>query len=260
MSSNVASAEESIEQSQYDGREDRVFDQPLEKVAPFSFNQSVAAVFDDMISRSVPLYNLVQELTGRVAARVAQSNSRIYDLGCSTATSLLRLCHTLEDGSLTFVGIDNSEPMLKQAADKVAAHGMSGRVTLVNQDIANSEIKDASLVLMHYTLQFLPVDARLDLLQRIYDGLLPGGAFLLTEKVIHEHPRMDALMVDLYYEYKRQNGYSELAISQKREALENVLVPLTASENVAMLAEAGFTCSEILLKSMNFVSVLALKV
>jgi tRNA (cmo5U34)-methyltransferase len=258
MSSNTST--QTIDQASAAHQLDRVFDKPINNIAPFSFNNSVAAVFDDMILRSVPLYNLVQELTVRIAARVTQPKSRVYDLGCSTATSLLKLCEYLEDGSLEFVGIDNSTPMLEQAAEKIAQHGMSNRISLLNQDIGRSVVSEASLVLMHYTLQFLPLKERPELLRRIFDGLLPGGAFLLTEKVTHAHPRMDGLMVDLYYEYKKQNGYSDLAIAQKREALENVLVPVTVADNIELLENAGFSCTEVLLKSMNFVSILALKV
>lgn len=244
------------EQSQ----QDKVFSQPLDKISPFQFNETVASVFDDMISRSVPLYHEVQEITTRIAARFVQPGSSVYDLGCSTATSLIALCESLDDASVSFVGVDNSVPMLERAREKIVVEKLQDRISLVHDSIQSATLSNASLVLLHYTLQFLPPEDRPLLLKRIFDSLHIGGALLLTEKVSHPHPKMDKLLIDLYYDFKRYNGYSELEISQKREALENVLVPLSVEENLMLLNQAGFTCTDVIYKALNFTSILALKV
>lgn len=239
---------------------DKVFSQPFDRIEPFQFNETVASVFDDMISRSVPMYQEVQDITTRIGARFIQSSSAVYDLGCSTATSLIALSNSLDDASVSFVGIDNSTPMLARAREKIAAEKLQDRIDLQCCRIQDARMNNASLVLLHYTLQFIPPADRLDLLTRIHTALIPGGAFLLTEKVTHPHPKMDQTLVDLYYDFKRYNGYSELEISQKREALENVLVPCTVEENMSLLHQAGFSCVEIVYKALNFTSFLALKV
>lgn len=240
--------------------QDRVFSTPRESIEPFQFNETVASVFDDMISRSVPMYQEVQDITTRIGARFIQPESSVYDLGCSTATSLVALCNSLDDASVSFYGIDNSAPMLQRAKEKIAEHRLQDRIQLQCNSIQDTRMTAASLVLLHYTLQFIAPADRLPLLQKIHGALIPGGAFLLTEKVTHPHPKMDQTLVDLYYDFKRYNGYSELEISQKREALENVLVPCTVEENLALLNQAGFSCVEIVYKALNFTSFLALKV
>ena len=238
---------------------DQIFNERLETVSDFKFDAKVVSVFDDMISRSVPFYQEAQAASARLAKKLCGSGSVVYDLGCSTGTTLLRLANEIEDESIRFVGVDNSEPMLARCKEKLLAARANHRTELVLGDIAELIPKNASLVLFNYTLQFIPPEKRGSILSRIFHALNPGGALLLTEKIRHSEPLFDELMVDLYYDFKRDNGYSELEISQKREALENVLVPLTLQENFTLLKDAGFQKVELHLKWLNFASIVALK-
>ena len=240
-------------------KRDSIYDEPISTVEDFKFDTQVAEVFDDMVTRSVPLYKDVQRATAALASRLAQPNTTVYDLGCSTGTSLVELCQVINDESIKFVGVDNSEAMLEQCKEKLTRLGLSRRVNLYCEDIANFAPKNASVVVLNYTLQFLAPESREAVVCEIHKHLLPGGALLLSEKVHHKDSRLQSALTELYYDFKRENGYSELEISQKREALENVLITYTAEENAELLKRCGFKNVEQYLKWYTFVSLVALK-
>jgi len=169
------------------------------------------------------------------------------------------MARATQDPSVQFLGIDSSEPMLTRCRNRLEAQNLLERVDLRCGDISETALPQASFVVLHYTLQFISPELREDLLRRIHEALLPGGALLLTEKVICQECKLDELFVKLYYDMKRRNGYSELEIAQKRRALEDVLVPLTLDENVSLLEKAGFERVEIHSKWLNFTSLLAVK-
>lgn len=229
------------------------------QVPKFAFDERVVEVFDDMISRSVPLYQEVQVATAKLARHFIQPNSTIYDLGCSTGTTLIQLCREFVSSNVRIVAIDNSGPMIARCRERLAEHGIADRVTLIHDDIANLTIENASLVISNYTLQFIRPEERPAILSKIYDGLRPDGAFLLSEKVRHDHPVLQEALTDLHHGFKRANGYSELEIARKRDAIENVLVPLTSQENFELLRNAGFSNLEQFLKWYTFVSIAAIK-
>ena len=239
-------------------KKDRVFAQPLERITPFSFNAEVAEVFDDMVTRSVPLYRENQQLMVDLLARLLQKNDTVYDLGCSTGSALYLIGTTLKPLDLTLVGLDASAPMVEKARLKMKAHGLKN-IEIEQADITREPLLPCGAVVMNYTLQFLPVEARLSLLQKIYQALRPGGVLLLAEKIQTDAPGLQDLVTDTYYDFKGHNGYSELEISQKREALENVLIPLTPSQQGELLKEAGFGPVEMLLRWGPFATFLALK-
>jgi tRNA (cmo5U34)-methyltransferase len=218
----------------------------------FSFDENVARVFDDMISRSVPLYADVQRSIPVLANLLDHERIKVVDLGCSTATSLIHLSQSLPERNLHLIGVDNSEAMLTKCNEKLQAIELPHRVNLCMSDISQFEFSEASIVLMNYTLQFIEAHSRPKILQRIRKSIRPGGFMLASEKVIHDQPVTDNALVELYFEYKRRQGYSELEISRKRDALENVLVPLTVNDNLSMFREAGFERVEVLLKWFNF--------
>ena len=231
---------------------DRLFSEINPKTGEFSFDENVARVFDDMISRSIPLYADVQRSIPVLAELLDHDPIRVVDLGCSTGTSLIHLARTLPQRKLELVGIDNSQAMLTKCSEKLTALNLAGEIQTYLSDIASFEFDSASIVLMNYTLQFIDRAARPAVLEKIHDSIRPGGFLLVSEKVIHDQPAMDDALVELYFEFKRRQGYSELEISRKRDALENVLVPLTVDENIQMFADAGFKRVEVLLKWFNF--------
>ena len=233
-------------------REDRLFAELDLGCGEFSFDENVARVFDDMISRSVPLYADVQRSVPVLADLLDHDPIKVVDLGCSTGTSLIHLVQSLPDRTLELIGVDNSAAMLAKCDEKLAKVQLQQKIETHLSDVRQFEFSDASIVLMNYTLQFIEAENRPAVLERIRNSIRSGGFLLVSEKVVHHQPRVDNALVELYFEYKRRQGYSELEISRKRDALENVLVPLTVSENIEMLHLAGFERVELLLKWFNF--------
>ena len=225
----------------------------------FEFNEPVARVFDDMLERSVPFYKECQQMVIDLALHFAQKNSTVYDLGCSTGTLLRSLTRAIpENQNIRFVGLDNSEAMLKKAHGKLK--GYLKRCELVTANLESDfELSDASVVIMNYTLQFIPPKRRAAMLKRIYKGLLPGGGLILIEKVRGESDGLNDLFVEQYHAYKRSQGYSKLEIAKKREALENVLIPLKPGKNRDLLEATGFRQVDVFFKWFNFAGFLAIK-
>ena len=228
---------------------DRVFASPPQK--KFEFDETVAAVFDDMLERSVPFYREVLDLTVRLILRRKDERLRILDLGCSTARLLLELHRAGARGELR--GIDNSIAMIERARKKCAAFGAE-EIVLELADILEAPIRGVDVVTANYTLQFIRPLERPALVRRIYEGLEEGGEFYFSEKVLFDDPRLDREMIEIYYDYKRKQGYSDYEIASKREALENVLIPFTIEENLRLCREAGFTRVDTVFQWANFVT------
>ncbi len=238
---------------------DKIFEHD-HNVADFVFDKSVASVFDDMVSRSVPFYIETQMMALRLACHFVRSKTNIYDLGCSTGTVLGELAEMVPDSSVGLIGIDNSDSMLKQAQEKLSKMSSPERVELRNDDLSGDiEIKNASVVIMNYTLQFIRPLQREALVQKIYDGLCKNGCLILVEKVLGNDSLFNRLYIELYYEYKRKQGYSETEIAKKREALENILVPYRIDENMDMLKKCGFSSVDIFYKWYNFAGFIAVR-
>lgn len=240
-------------------KQDKIFSKPLESVKDFEFNAQVVDVFDNMVSRSVPLYQQVQQSTYKVALKHLQPNSIVYDLGCATGTTLALLAENLKLPGIKLVGIDNSDSML-QACSKKLSQFKDLDLELINEDIANFVCPKASLVILNYTLQFIAPEKRQVVLNNIFQNMLPGGILILSEKVKHDSSRLEETIFQLHHDFKKDQGYSQLEISQKRDALENVLRPITTEENLQLLRIAGFNEVEIFSKWYNFVSIVALKI
>jgi len=231
--------------------------------AVFAFDSAVAAVFPDMIRRSVPGYAELVAATGLAAAEFAESGTRCYDLGCSRGASSFAVAAAVSAAGISdfeIVAVDNSPAMLERLEDSICK-GVSGAgmIRPMLSDALDADISNASLVVMNYTLQFVPLERRLELVERIYDGLRPGGALILSEKVVFENPAENALATRLHDAFKRANGYSEMEIAKKRAALENVLLPETIEEHVCRLERVGFQSVWRWFQTLNFVSLLAVK-
>lgn len=237
---------------------DRYFATPMDRILPFSFNAEVAEVFDDMVTRSVPLYRENQSLCVDLLSRLLKSGDCVYDLGCSTGAALIQIGGHLKHLDLDLVGLDSSEPMVEKARLKMKAFGLK-TATIEHADITTCDIRPCGAVVMNYTLQFLPLETRLPLLKKIHQALRPGGVLLLAEKIVTDAPELQNLVTDAYYSFKGHNGYSNLEISQKREALEDVLIPLSPARQTALLHEAGFGPVEMLLRWGPFATFLAVK-
>lgn len=233
---------------------DKVFDKSITK--QFEFDEEVASVFDDMLNRSVPFYKEMQRLSINFACNFLEENDTVYDLGCSTASTLIELSKHFEQ-NLNLVGIDNSEAMLNRASKKAKAFGVD--IDLRNADLHDICYDDAKLILSNYTLQFIRPLQREKLVQKIYDSLKEEGIFIFSEKVISSNSILNKQSIDEYYDFKKTQGYSEFEISQKREALENVLIPYTEDENKKMILDAGFSHCETIFKWVNFATFIAIK-
>ncbi len=238
---------------------DRIYEKPRATVPPFEFDEGVAGVFDDMLDRSIPLYREIIRRQAWLIRRLYQPGTRIYDLGCSNGNLGLALNRRMESQPFEMVAVDSSAPMLTAYAARLAAESASDRITLQCEDIARTRIEQASVVVLNFTLQFLAPEHRDAMIARIFRGLLPGGALLFCEKVIHTDTFTAGLQQEIYYNFKKENGYSDLEISQKREALEKVLFPEPLSRHRRRLADAGFTAIEVWLKWFNFAALLAVK-
>ena len=239
-------------------KKDTLFKKPSAPVK-FEFNEPVARVFDDMLERSVPFYKECQQMAVDLALHFAQKGTAVYDLGCSTGTLLRQLVKAIpKSQDIRFIGLDNSEAMLKKARGKLKGH--LKRCELVTADLeSHFGLANASVVIMNYTLQFIPPKRRAAMLKKIYKGLRPGGALILIEKVRGESDPLDELFVGRYHAYKRGQGYSQLEIARKRDALEKVLIPLKPGINRDLLKGAGFRQVDVFFKWFNFAGFLAVK-
>lgn len=243
--------------SAVDDDRDRIFAEPLDGIAGFTFDDSVARVFPDMIRRSVPGYATIIANTGLLAARYGQAGSYCYDLGCSLGASTIAMASALRDRDCHFVGIDNSAPMLERCQQHLQTVGVTAELRC--EDIQDTVIRDASVVVLNFTLQFVPAAQRQALMQRIHEGMRPGGVLVLSEKILFEDDHLQALNTELHHNFKAAQGYSALEISQKRSALENVLVPETIATHKQRLSRAGFTSSDVWFQCFNFVSMVAVR-
>lgn len=240
-------------------KKDRVFAEKKDRIEPFAFNREVTAVFDDMLTRSVPMYKESIQRQAQMTLGFFQEKTRIYDLGCSHGNLGILILEQFKNRSFAMVGVDSSPPMIEKYHTRLEQVDNAHQIDLVCGMLEEAAIENASVVLINLTLQFLDVKKRAHLIQKIYDGLLPGGVLLVTEKIIHNTSSIDDLEQDFYRRFKRENGYSELEISQKRDALEKVLIPESLGVHKQRFLDAGFSAVDIWLKWFNFASMIAIK-
>lgn len=243
-------------------KKDKLFLKNSTRIGDFEFSAEVAEVFDDMIIRSVPFYLEQQDMFNEIAKRFFIPGTNVYDLGCSTATTLINLCRAIEQPGY-FIGYDNSLPMLKRANEKIKKNRLENRIKVryanLNGDLSRIRLDNASLVTMCWTLQFIRPLRRDSLIRWIYSALVEGGALVVAEKVLTNDSRMNRFFIDFYYDFKRRNSYNELEIMRKREALENVLIPYRIDENIEMFRRNGFKVVDTFFQYYNFAAFLCLK-
>lgn len=242
-------------------QEDHIFAESMGQITDFTFGKQTAKVFDDMLDRSVPYYSEIQRATAELARDFAVEGTNIYDLGCSTCNSFLQIGQGLsKDFNVKFIGIDSSTEMLERAQAKLSEVRFPWDCELLKDELnADLHLENASVVLLVLTLQFVRPLYREKIIANIYESLNPGGCLILVEKVLGEHSVYNRLFINHYYEMKKRHGYTEMEIAQKREALENVLVPYQLKENKELLRSKGFEKLDVFFKWYNFCGIVALK-
>jgi len=238
---------------------DNLYANPLGVVSRFSFDQQVVDVFPDMIKRSVPGYATIINMIGNLAGIYATANTRCYDLGCSLGAASLAMRHGIRTANCKIIGVDNSQAMIDRCQQLMATDTTDVKVDLIQSNIQDVDIQNASMVVLNFTLQFISIEQRFDLLKKIADGLHTGGVLILSEKVIFDDQPHQELMTDLHHNFKRANGYSDMEIAQKRSAIENYLVPETLDAHRQRLRQAGFASVDVWFQCFNFASIIAIK-
>jgi tRNA (cmo5U34)-methyltransferase len=237
---------------------DNLYAKSRKVVPPFEFNQQVATVFQDMISRSVPGYALALDLIGLATAEHSQESTNCYDLGCSLGASALKIQQHAARGCKV-IAIDNSAAMIEKCKQQLTQLGLADQIELQCQDINETPISNASVVVLNYTLQFIEKSARAPLLSKIYHGMRNQGVLILSEKTTHSSPEIQELLNTLHLNFKRQQGYSELEIAQKRSSLEKVLIAEHEKEHIHRIKSVGFTQVSVINKALNFTTFMGVK-
>ncbi len=238
---------------------DNLFSAPIAKLGDWTFDERVAEVFPDMIQRSVPGYSSIISMIGMLAERFVTPASQVYDLGCSLGAATLSMRRNITAEGCRIVAVDNSAAMVARCRRHIAAFRAATDVEVIEADIRDVPIENASLVVLNFTLQFLEPSDRQAVLDRVFAGLNPGGAVVLSEKFSFTDPGIGELLFNMHHDFKRANGYSELEISQKRSLLENVMLTDTVETHKARLRQAGFGHAEVWFQCFNFGSLIALK-
>ncbi|WP_428243131.1 carboxy-S-adenosyl-L-methionine synthase CmoA [Gynuella sp.] len=236
---------------------DQLFSQEFSSIEDFQFNERVARVFPDMIKRSIPGYSTLVSNIGAISDYYAQSDSNIYDLGCSLGAVSLSIQHRLSQTGCQIIAVDSSADMLQRARDFIETEDYPTPIQLTHENLEDTRIENASVVVMNFTLQFISPDRRLAILKNIYHGLKPGGVLILSEKIALEADT--EWLNELHLNFKKVQGYSELEISQKRKALENVMITDSLVTHQERLRQAGFRRSEKWFQCFNFISIIAQK-
>ena len=226
---------------------------------PFEFNEEVTRVFPDMISRSVPGYEDILKGIGLFTKTWVQPDTNCYDLGCSLGAATLEMRRNVLVYGVKIVGVDTSLPMVQRCREIIAQDSSRTPVDILHQDILATPIENASVVVLNFTFQFIPPEHRAELLAAIFRGLVPGGMLILSEKLQFIDSWEQDFLTEVHYGFKRKNGYSDLEIARKRQALENVLIPWTRDDHLQALSDAGFNHMSQWYQYFQFVSFVAQK-
>ena len=239
---------------------DTVFATPLDELASFTFDEQVARVFPDMIKRSIPGYSQILGMTGVIAKRYVPEGGRIYDLGASLGATTLSVAQQLAHlEAVEFITLDTSAAMTERCANILAKNLPQRSIATLCGDVRSFDYQPCDLILLNFTLQFLPPADRQPLLNKLYQTLRPGGALIISEKIHFQDPRQAQILYELHHDFKRANGYSDMEISQKRTALEDVMLTDTPEEHQKRLLETGFSFASQWFQYLNFASFLAIK-
>ena len=226
---------------------------------PFSFNEEVVEVFENMIHRSVPGYASSLRLIKTLTVKYFQKNSRCYDLGCSLGAATQSLFRATEGKEGKIIAVDNSKAMIDSCKQRFVDLIKSGRVEFIEQDITSIEISNASIVVINFVLQFLNVSERISLLERVYEGMISRGRLVLSEKIHFDSEFRTEVLSKLHHRFKSDNDYTEMEISRKRDALEGILVTDTEIEHLQRLESIGFKKVRKEMSNLNFMTLVVEK-
>ena len=235
---------------------DKLFEANID-IADFRFDKEVVEVFDDMVRRSVPGYDSMIQMIGLIARMYGQDNTNYYDLGSSTGAISLAIALNNKHQKNTFFAVDNSEEMVSKCKQNLESKIDNLQATCA--DINQIHIENASIVVLNLTLQFIDVKDRSNLIKKIYEGLNPGGVLIISEKIHFEDKETQDQITNLHIDFKKENGYSELEIANKRQAIENVLITDTKAIHIERLKDSGFKDTSCFFQCLNFVSFLSVK-
>jgi tRNA (cmo5U34)-methyltransferase len=240
-------------------KHDTLFSAPIDKLGDWTFDERVAEVFPDMIQRSVPGYSNIISMIGMLAERFVKPDTNVYDLGCSLGAATLSMRRNIKVSGCEIIAVDNSPAMVERCRRHIDAFRADTPVNVIEADILDIELKNASMVVLNFTLQFLEPDDRQRLLNQVYQGMRPSAALVLSEKFSFADKDVGELLFNMHHDFKRANGYSELEISQKRSMLENVMLTDSVETHKARLHQAGFQHTELWFQCFNFGSLIAVK-
>jgi len=240
-------------------KQDQLYSQPREAITNFAFDQSVVDVFEDMIGRSVPGYSTLLSMFPVISRNFVKEHTRCYDLGCSLGASTLAMAQGIDQSGVSILAVDNSPAMVEKCKHIIHKHVSNIEVEVRESDVCELPIENASMVIMNFTLQFIEETLRAALIKKIFDGMNDSGVFILSEKIKLDDAVEQSRQISLHHAFKKANGYSDLEVSQKRSALENVLVPETVEQHTSRLKTAGFSEVFVWFQCFNFVSIMAIK-
>jgi tRNA (cmo5U34)-methyltransferase len=238
---------------------DTLFEHNNPELSPFSFNQSVVDVFPDMINRSVPGYRTIVEGIGKISRKVITEGATVFDLGCSLGSVSLSVAKFNAQTSFNIHAIDNSPAMVERCKHHVGAYKYAAQIDVKQGDINELHLNPCDLVVINFTLQFISIEQRQAIINKVYQALKPGGMLIVSEKVSANTKPLDELLIDLHHDFKRENGYSDLEISHKRSALENVMIIDSFDTHRQRMQNAGFEDLNIWFQHFNFLSMFAIK-
>ena len=240
-------------------KKDTIFNEPIDKIVDFTFDEKVADVFEDMLRRSIPGYGTIISIIGMLTKYHAKPNTNLYDLGSSLGAASLVMQKNVSVPGCKIIAVDNSLPMINRCREIIKNGNYPTPIELICADIMDVRIQNASMVVLNFTLQFIPVELRSKLIEKIYNGLLPGGILILSEKISFDDEDLNKRQIERYHNFKKFHGYSDLEISAKREALENVLIPETLDTHFSRLYRARFNHVDLWYQLFNFASIIATK-
>lgn len=239
--------------------QDKLYATKKSSLSKFSFNEQVVDVFPDMINRSVPGYQNMVAGIGKIASLLCNETPIIYDLGCSLGNVSLSIAKATIQKKPHIIGVDNSQAMIARCQQHIDAFSFGNCISLLEADLVRFSLKPCDMAVLHFTLQFVALEKRQSILNEIFSKLSTNGVLVLSEKVSISDNVLDQTLVDLHHEFKRENGYSDLEISQKRSALEDVMILDTIETHKGRLMEAGFSKVSVWYQHYNFLSIIAIK-